>query len=60
MTAREHDLETAVATALANLRSVLRYRNAAGMTVSPPQCERDLWEHVERVVDALRRVERST
>jgi hypothetical protein len=59
VTDREHDLETAVSAALAYLRSALRYRDAAGIAISPPQCERDIWEHVQRAVDALRRVERT-
>jgi hypothetical protein len=58
MTDRERDLDAAVSTALAYLRSAMRYRDATGITISPPQCERDLWEHVQRAVDALRRVER--
>jgi hypothetical protein len=60
MTDRERDLDAAVSTALSYLSAVLRYRDAAGITISPPQCERDLWEHVQRAVDVLRRVERQT
>lgn len=57
MSDRERELEVAAFGALANLRSLMRYRDAAGVTISPPQCERDVWERVERAIDSLRRVE---
>lgn len=58
MTDRERELGAAVADALANLRALRRYRDDAGVAISPSRCERDVWEHIERAIDALRRVER--